>query len=295
MSQTDTSARSEPESDVEAARAAAGSGREYVSKAAPYLRDGIESGAVTAVIGATSLLGGFRALLGGERKRGLTRLALGAALLAAALAQWRSRNRGQEPEAEATDEAASGSDVEAVTDEASGAGEQDYVGEAAAEVPAAEVPDASSDVTTEGTLTDEEGTDAAEVRAEEIDRLGEAAFDRQSREVPVPQRAFNQGFLAHSSEAFWGIRTSDDAVLVSQNYDAVQNRGEVRYVASSEIGDDVRELPIPTAVLNHWDEVGGGGTAVVGGDDILFVTTDALAADGLLRVLPAEWADDLSE
>ena len=130
---------------------------------------------------------------------------------------------------------------------------------------------------------------------EAIDRLGEAAFDRQSREVPAPQRAFNQGFLAHSAEAFWGIRTRDGAVFVSQDYDAIDGRDGVRYVTSSEIGDDVRELPIPDAILDHWDETINGGTAVTGGDDILFVTTDDLAADGLLCVLPSEWADDLLE
>ncbi|WP_440988379.1 hypothetical protein [Haloarchaeobius baliensis] len=133
-----------------------------------------------------------------------------------------------------------------------------------------------------------------EPETEDIDRLGAAAFDRQSRNVPAPQWAFNQGFLAHSAEAFWGIRTRDDAVLVSQDYDAIADRAGVRYVSSSEIGTDVRELPIPDAILDHWDEVIGGGTAVAGGDDILFVSTDSLAADGLLWVLPADWADELS-
>lgn len=84
-------------------------------------------------------------------------------------------------------------------------------------------------------------------------------------------------------------------MLVSQNYDAIQDRDGVRYVTSSEVGQDVRELPVPDAILDHWDEVYGGGTAVVGGDDILFVTTDDLAADGLLRVLPAAWDDGQSE
>ena len=132
-----------------------------------------------------------------------------------------------------------------------------------------------------------------ETKTEDIDRLGEAAFDRQSREVPAPQRAVNQGLLAHSAEALWGIRTHDDAVLVSLDYDAIESRDGVRYISSSEIGADARELPIPDAILDHWDEVLGGGTAVAGGDDILFATTDTLATDGLLRVLPADWADDL--
>lgn len=341
MNQTDTSARSEPESGVETARAVARGGREYIAKAAPPLRGGVKSGAVTAIIGAAGLLGGLRALLGGERDRGITGIAIGAAFLAISLAQRRSRSFGGEPDVEETDVVDTGPDIESVADETGGLEAEDHaVGEAAAEV-----SDTSPDIEEVGTglesesesesesasidqrevvdtgvdtedlssgtqresgdtggeegpsdeTTAEEGTDTGDdIQTEDLDRLGESAFDRQSREVPVPQRAFNQGFLSHSAEAFWGIRTRDDAVFVTQDYDAIEGRNGLQYVASSEIGDDVRELPIPTAVLNHWDEVGGGGTAVAGGDDILFVTTDVLAADSLLRVLPAEWANDLS-
>lgn len=340
MNQPDISARLESESGVETARAVAKSGREYMSKIAPYLRNGVESGAVTSIIGGTGLLGGLRAFLGGERKRGLARLAFGAAFLAAALAQRRSSSRGRESAVEETDVVDTGPDVEAVADEAGGVGEEDHAaGEAAAEVTdtSPDVEDVGSglesesdtdaesvsvdqrevadtgvdiddlageteretgdaggkEIASDETLTDMEGTGTG-TETEDVDRLGEAAVDRQSREVPAPQRAFNQGFLAHSAEAFWGIRMRDDAVFVSQDYDALQDRDGVQYVASSEIGEDVRELPIPDAVLDHWDEVIGGGTAVTGGDSILFVTTDDLAADGLLRVLPAEWADDVS-
>ncbi|GAB3677844.1 hypothetical protein [Halopiger thermotolerans] len=163
-----------------------------------------------------------------------------------------------------------------------------------AEATGRETADAGGVEGTGDQTTAEEGTGVGDLpETEEIDRLGEAAFDRQSREVPAPQRAFNQGFLAHSTEAFWGIRDRDDGVLVSLNYDGLAGRDGVRYVASSEIGEDARELPIPDTVLDHWDEVFGGGTAVNGGDGILFVTTDELASDGLLRVLPAEWAEDL--
>ena len=339
MNQTDASARSEPESEVNTARAAARSGREYISRATPYLRRGVESGTVTAIIGGAGLLSGIRALLAGERERGVARLVLGAGFVATALGQRRSRSRGEEPDVEQTDVVDTRPDVDAVADEAGGVGGNDHAaGEAAVDVadtspdvedvgsglesesdaePAAvgqrELSDTgveSEDVTEatereteavggeEGTsdeTTTGEGTTAGVgTETEDIDRLGEAAIDRQSRKVPAPQRAFNQGFLAHSSEAFWGIRARDDGVLVSLDYDAIQGRDGVRYVASSEIGEDVRELPIPDAVLDHWNEVFGGGTAVTGGDDILFVTTDDLATDGLLRILPSEWADDPS-
>jgi hypothetical protein len=290
MKQTDTSPRSDPESNAETPGAT--SGREYRWKAVQLLRRGVRSGAVTAIIGGAGLLGGLRALRSGERERGLIKLAFGAVFLAAALTQRRSRSRGGEPDAEETDVVDAGSDVESVADEAGDAGEEEY----AAGQAAMEVTDTSPDIMSDETTTAEKDTDAGGgTQTEDIDRLGEAAFDRQSREVPAPQRAFNQGFLAHSAEAFWGIRTRDDAVLVSQDYDAIEDRNGVQYVASSEVGQDVRELPIPDAILDHWDVVIDGGTAVTGGDDILFVTTDDLAADGVLRVLPAEWADDLSE
>ena len=338
MNQTDTSARSDSKSAVDTARAGARSGREYISKATPYLRRGVESGTVTAIIGGASLLSGIRAFLAGERKRGLARLILGTGFIAAALGQRRSRSSGEMPDVEQTDVVDTGPDVDAVADEAGGTGEEDHaVGETAVDVTdtTPDIEDVSSGLESESDAesasvgqheivdtgvesadlseaieretgdadgeegisdetTAEEGTDSSDgTETADIDRLGEAAFDRQSREVPVPQRAFNQGFLAHSTEAFWGIRARDDAVLVSIDYDAIQDRDGMRYVASSEIGKDVRELPIPDAVLTHWDEVFGGGTAVIGGDDILFVTTEGLAADGLLRILPSEWADNL--
>ncbi|WP_312909029.1 hypothetical protein [Natronosalvus caseinilyticus] len=339
MNQTDTSARSESKSEVDTVRAAARSGREYLSRAAPSLRRGVESGTVTAIIGGTGLLSGIRALLAGERERGLARLVLGAGFVAAALGQRRSQSRGEVSDVEQTDVADTSPNLDAVTDETGDVGEGDHTtGETAVEVadtspdienvesglePESDAESASvsqrdvvdigvesedlSEATEretgdvggeEGTsdvTTTDEGTDAGDgTETADIDRLGEAAFDRQSREVPAPQRAFNQGYLAHSTETFWGIRARDDAVLVSIDYDALDGRDEIQYVASSEIGQDVRELPIPDAVLNHWDEVFGGGTAVLGGDDILFVTTEDLTTDGLLRILPAKWADDLS-
>ncbi|WP_459806712.1 hypothetical protein [Halopiger thermotolerans] len=333
MDQTDSSTRSESESEVDTAQAAASSGREYVSRAAPYLRQGIESGTVPAIIGGTSLLSGIRALRAGERGRGLVRLALGTGFVAAAIGQRRSR-RSEESDVEQTDVVDTRPDVDAVADEAGGVEETDHAtGDAAADV-ADESPDVedtgsglesdahaepgsvgqpeiadtgvdSADLTEatereaapdvdDGT-TAETGADVDDgTETEEIDRLGEATFDRQSREVPAPQQAFNQGFLAHSSEAFWGINERNGGVVVSVDYDAIMGRDGVRYVASSEIDEDARELPIPDTVLNHWDEEFGGGTAVSGGDTILFVTSDDLAADGLLGVIPAEWAEELS-
>lgn len=342
MNQTDPNARTEPETTIDTARTVARSGREYVSKAAPSLRRGVESGAVTATIGGIGLLSGLRAVLAGKRTFGLARLALGVGFLTTALLQRRSRDRSGEPDVEETDVVDTGPDADAIADEAGGAGEEDHADSGAA----VEIADTSPDIEnvepgiesdadtdaepasidqrevvdsgvdsedmaeaveretggadgeerTSGETTAEESADVGtDTETEDVERLGEAAFDSQSREVPAPQQAFNRGFLAHSSMVCWGIRTPDDAVLIAQDFDVIEGRDGVTYVASTEIGTDVRELPIPEAVINHWDEVFGGGMAVTGGDDILFVTTESLATDGLLRVLPAEWADGLSE
>ena len=322
MSQTDTSPQSE--SGDSTTRAGAGRARRYTSKVAPYLRRGVESNAVTASIGALGLINGLRALRAGKRGRGLAKLGFGAAVLAVTIARRRSGGRGAASDVDESDVVDTGPDVESVADETGGAGEDDHAtGDAATSVAdtAPDIGDVGSglesdsgsdaestsvdqrDVVETGADSDalaaaterEPGdeTDAADTATGtgDVDHLGEAAFDEQSREVPAPQQAFNRGFLAHSAEAFWGVRTRDDAVLVSQDYDAIEGRDGVEYVASSEIGTDVRELPIPDAVLDHWDEM-SGGTAVTGGDDILFVTSDDLAAAHLLRVLPATWAGD---
>jgi len=304
VSSVDTSTRAERESDDEPSRTVANRGREYLSTVAPSLRRGVESGTATAIVGGTSLLAGLRAFRRGNRGRGLAGVVGGAALLATALARRRSRNHDAET-------GVVGSGVEPASEPEPGP-ESDTGAESAAadrrevvdtETVAGELERETGDTgdtdgPTDGAATGAGGTGevAAEgVEPERIDRLGEAALDRRSREVPVPQRAFNEGFLSHSAEAYWGIRAGDDAVVVSQNYDAIQRRDGMRYVASSQIGEDVRELPIPDTVLDHWDEVAGGGTAVAGGDDVLFVTTDDLSADGLLRVLPSKWADEVDE
>ncbi|MFC7098690.1 hypothetical protein [Halobaculum marinum] len=237
-------------------------------------------------IGGAGLLGGLRAIRRGDRVRGLLGVAVGAALLRAGIARRRARSRLDESSSDSVDE----TDADAVevdvaeTGRVSGTDDADEAGtDAVAAV--AEVPpevDERADAATADPV----------VALADADQLGAAAFDARSHEVPVPQRAFNQGFLAHSAEAFWGVDDGDGAVVVSKDYDAVEGRDGVHYVASTEIGADVRELPIPDTVLDHWDAVYGGGTAVGGGDDILFVTTDDLTDAGLLRVLPAAWAED---
>ncbi|WP_226480128.1 hypothetical protein [Natrinema amylolyticum] len=134
--------------------------------------------------------------------------------------------------------------------------------------------------------------ESATAEPESYERLGGAAFDEHSSEIPVPQRAFNRNVLSLRSEVFWGIRDGDDAVFVSQQFDPIQDAAGIRYVASTEIDGD-RSLTIPDAVLNHWDAVAGGGMAVASGDDIEFVTADSLQADGQIRLVPEQWLDDV--
>lgn len=122
------------------------------------------------------------------------------------------------------------------------------------------------------------------------DRLGAAAFDEHSNEVPAPQRAFNQEFLSMNAEVVWGIR-DDHAIVVSQLFDPIQDGEDVQYVASTQITED-RIVTIPDEILDHWESV-YDGIGVAGGDDIVFATGDELQDDEQLLVVPAAWADGL--
>ncbi|WP_135828442.1 hypothetical protein [Halorussus halobius] len=119
-------------------------------------------------------------------------------------------------------------------------------------------------------------------------RLGGASIDGDSREAPVPQKAVNLELVKSGGEVYWGVREADGAVLASQLYDPLEDDPGVRFLTSTAIADDSRQLQVPDAVADHWDEVYGGGTAVTGGDRLEFVTTDELADDEQLLVLP-EW------
>lgn len=132
---------------------------------------------------------------------------------------------------------------------------------------------------------------AADVQEGTYERLGEAAFDEHSCEVPVPQRAFDQRVLSLGDEAFWGIRESDDAVVITGLFDSLQEQEGVRYVASSRI-DEERMLHVPDVIVNHWNDVVDGGIAVAGGDDLLFALAEDAKADDQLFVVPEQWADD---
>ena len=322
MSQADIGERSGNDSAVRTAQGGASSGREYVSEAMRYVRSGVESGAFAGASGGVSLFRGLRSLRRGDSLRGLGRLLLGGLFVAIAVVQRRSKSGGsaggerERGGVDQTDVVDTGPDIEDVS-EGMTAGDQSHASgdEAAAVVDAGpDIEDAEPSLesdsdaeTTDGDQIDtrtadvdqtdvvETGIDEeelADVAGDSYRRLGEAAFDEHGREIPVPQRAFNQNFLALGAEAFWGIREADDVVLVSQLYDPIEDREGVQYVASSQVDED-RMLSIPDAVVDHWDVVAGGGTAVAGGDDLVFATSDELKEDSQLVVVPEQWADDV--
>jgi hypothetical protein len=124
--------------------------------------------------------------------------------------------------------------------------------------------------------------------SDSYDRLGGASVSKNTREVPLPQKAINLELVKSGGEAYWGVREADGAVLVSQLYDPLNDDPGVRFLTSTVVDDDSRQLRVPDAVFDHWDDVAGGGTAVSGGDRLEFATSDELAADEQLLVLP-EW------
>lgn len=323
MNQVDVGTESSDASAVEAAQEEAKSGRRYVSKAARYARGSVESGTFAGVSGGVTFLRGVRSLGRGDRMRGLTRLFLGGLFVAVAIAQRRSRDDrgGGSTDIDQTDVVDTAPDIEDVAGEGESGGEQHASGEEAASVVGTSVDiedavsseadsgagaaEADSDVGSSDvdqtdvvdTGVDEELGGAVEDESEatesvSYERLGEAAFDEHSGEIPVPQRTFNQQLLSPGSEVFWGVREADDAVLASQLFDPIQDGDGVRYVGSSEVDDD-RTLTIPDVVLNHWDEVAGGGTAVVSGTEIVFATTEVLEEDSQLLVVPEQWVDEI--
>lgn len=252
------------------------SGRGPGAKIARAARRALGSGIAAGLGGGLLLRRGVRSLRRGARARGLGQLLVGGLFLSLARRQRRSGGGVDE-----TDVVDTGPDVE----EGAGAGpELDDDTES--------MPVDETDVVDTGVADDLDDVERETDGSGEARRLGEAALDGESGRVPVPQRAFNQGLLSLGSDAVWGVREGDPAVLVSEEYDAIEELAGVRYVASSEIDDD-RGLIVPDAVRDHWDEVAGGGTAVSGGDGIVFATTEAFRAEGHVLVVPERWSEEV--
>lgn len=257
MSQTDASSDSAAEAVTDHVDAAAGES-ERMRRAVALLRWGMDTGAFAGAASALSLVQAVRDLRRGNRER-----ALGKGLLAGLFA------------------------VMVVTERAPG------LGRGGGERGPAQQPsfDSAYEKDAEAVDMPTDGGVVASAAAETYERLGEAAIDGENNRVPVPQEAFNRALLVQGSEAYWGIRETDDAVLVSGLYDSLREAEGTRYVASSEVGTDSRLLRVPDDVLDHWDDVAGGATTVAGGDGLVFLTAESLAAARQIRVVPAVWED----
>ncbi|MFC4447903.1 hypothetical protein [Halorussus aquaticus] len=127
----------------------------------------------------------------------------------------------------------------------------------------------------------------------DYDRLGGASVSGDSQELPVPQKAVNLELVKSGGEAYWGVREADGAVIVSQLYDPIQDDPGIRFLTSTAIPDDSRQLRVPDAVYDHWDDVADGGTAVAGGDRLEFVTTEEMAENEQMMLLPEWQVDDV--
>lgn len=267
MSRTETDAKTGGAAG-DVTRRGQGTGEPSTSTAVRYARRAFESGVLAGVGGGITLLGGLRALRRGEFGRAVGRLVVGAGLLLVARRQRRSG--GGE----------------------SGATAPELSGDDAAASPGDDA--AANEGTASDAATDAETNERAGVSGTgeiSLDRLGAAAFDEHSSELPVPQQAFNLELLVLEGEVFWGVREADDAVVASGLFDPLQDGEGLRYVASSEV-DGERTLRVPDAVVDHWNDAVGGEETVTGGDEVVFATSDALRADDQLLVVPEQWAEE---
>ena len=294
-----------------------------------YVRRGAESGALAGLGGGVTLVRGLRAIRSGRPVRGLCRLAVGGGLVALAARQRQSkRGAGEQIDIGQSDVVDTAPDIESVGEESAsrsdhasadesqpvvdtgpdiGGMEADTEGSETAETESETERQGASDNQTDTKYSAEidEGftaetsreatTEPNEGSASEgnvsSDHVGAAAFDEHSNEVPAPQQVFNQQYLSLDAEAVWGIR-DDDTVLVSQQYDVIEETDTIEYVASTQV-DENRVLTVPDEVTDHWDEVADSGMAVEGGDDIVFATSDDPGAGWQLLVVPAAWADEV--
>jgi hypothetical protein len=321
MSYGDTSAESTDDRGESGSSSDSESGGP-MSTLSRYVRRGAGSGALAGLGGGVTLVRGLRAIRSGRHVRGLSRLAVGGGLVALAARQRRSkRGAGEQIDIGQSDVVDTAPDIESVGEEpvsraehASGDKAKSVVdtspdiGGIDTDTEASDTNEGQTEPTAATAETDEEtspepaaGTDwgtatetgegSAGVPGVSHDRVGAAAFDEHTGEVPAPQQVFNQQYLSLDAEAVWGIR-DNDVVVVSQQYDAIEATDSIKYVASTQV-DGNRVLTVPDRITDHWDEVAGGGMAVESGDDVVFATSDDPEADWQLLVVPAAWADEV--
>ena len=287
MSERNVRRESDGDSTAEPGSSETG-GQTRVATLKQYARRGIRSGIVAGIVGGVFTLRGFGALKRREWGRGVLYLAAGGLSLAVARAQWAGKPPFEKQAGEQTTVSTfTESDAVDQTIDIESPGETASDTESEAESDGAKYEAEAES----GTATDAGSETEATPDDETYERLGEAAFDEHTNEVPAPQRAFDQEYIALGGEVAWGIREADGLVFLSQDYDAIEGRTGVRYVASSQVNDD-RVVTVPDTITNHWNEVADSGVGVASGDDVIFATTDS-DADHVLAVVPAAWSDDL--
>lgn len=119
--------------------------------------------------------------------------------------------------------------------------------------------------------------------ADPHERLGAAAIQGETDSIPVPQQAFNLE-LVKEGEVHWAT-TDDDVVVVSLDYDSLQEEDGLDVFATSQITDG-RTLHIPAEAFEEWGDVAGG-------DTLHFVTTDEMEAESQCLVVPGDQARDI--
>lgn len=250
-----------------------------------------KSSLIAGLGGIASFVTALRDLGRGNRRRGLLQLVLSAALFLLAVVLRRPTGTSENDRAEGDQSDTAETSIDITDDEPSPRPESDgpsTVTDQTFEIGESDIDEAAD--TEEEPATSESHSGVPE--KESYERLGEASFDEHNNRVPVSQRIFNTGLLALGGEAYWGVHETDETVFVSQRYDAIEERDDVRYIGSSEI-DQERMLSIPGIVVNQWNNAAGGSTAVPSGTKLVFVTRDDLQEDGLVLVVPEQWIDDI--
>lgn len=184
MSQVDATAEAIDDITDGKGTAMASTGREYLSKAAPYARRSIGSGALAGISGSVMLVRGVRALRRGQRGRGLVRLLLGGLLVAGAVAQRRSGD-----DVDQTDVVDTAPDVETAATETSTTDDEPASGDEASAVvdTSADIEDAGADsgpeLDSDVESTDVDQTDVVETGLDEAELDDASDSDTEENEA----------------------------------------------------------------------------------------------------------------
>lgn len=276
-----------------------GTDHEEPSKLKRLFRRGLTSGAFAGLGGGVVLWSGLRALRRGKHGRGIGGLLAGTILITVGARQRQASGELGSPHegVEQRDVVDTSPDVGGAGMEEAGpasSGRERAGGETAqaATESSIDIEDVSDGFDEERDDVDEHQVDFETGVDDSVEELGEERFD-DHRGVPVPEPAFEEGFLEIATDAFWAIREDDDAVFVSDHRAVFEDADGVEYVTSSAV-DDEQLLAVPEAVLDHWEGIGDeesvGDSAV-----LVFVTTDDLRQEAVLWLVPEYQAEEWFE